>query len=161
MNVTIRYVALSVATIALILVGVLAGSANIKLTDILGGPDPSMDSVMATVVWDIRMPRVVVSLLAGGCLGLAGVLIQLFTRSPLGDPNLFGIGGGAAIFLAFVAGGFISLGQFGVFAGAVLSSILVGIILAQLISRDNLTPIKIAIIGNANNFLRPNTPFKY
>ena len=149
MNVTIRYLALASATMLLMLTGLLAGSSTVDLRDILEGPSPPQHSVMNTILWDIRMPRVAVSLLAGGCLGLAGAIIQLFTRSPLGDPNLFGIGGGAAIFLALVAGGYISLGQTGVFAGSLSSSLLVGILFGQLISKNNITPIRVAIIGIA------------
>lgn len=138
------------ATTSLILTGILAGPSDINLRDVFRElTSSSGDAVVKTIIWDMRIPRMFVSLLAGGCLGLAGVLIQLSTRSPLGDPNLFGIGGGAAIFLAVVAAGFLPLGHFGIFFGSICSSLLIAILLSKLISKDNLTPIRIAIIGIA------------
>ncbi len=134
---------------SLILIGIFAGPTNSSFEDTVNGLMFSGDGVMSTIVWDIRIPRIVVCLLVGGGLGLAGVLIQLSTRSPLGDPNLFGIGGGAAIFLATVAAGIISVGQFGMFLGCIVSSVFVGMFLAKLISSIDLSPTKLAIMGIA------------
>ena len=149
MNVKIRCVALLLATTLLVLTGVFIGPADANIQEVLGALSRSGDSALSIIVWDMRIPRVLVSLLTGACLGLAGVLIQLSTRSPLGDPNLFGIGGGAAIFLAAVAAGVLSVGHFGVFAGSVLSSLVVAVFLSLLISKENIGPIRIAIIGLA------------
>ena len=149
MNVKIRCVALLIATTLLILTGMFAGPADASIQEILNAFVRSGDTALSTILWDMRIPRVLVSMLTGACLGLAGVLIQLSTRSSLGDPNLFGIGGGAAIFLAAVAAGVVSVGNFGVFAGSVLSSLLVAAFLSFLISKENIGPIRIAIIGLA------------
>ncbi|MDP6771485.1 MAG: iron chelate uptake ABC transporter family permease subunit, partial [Anaerolineales bacterium] len=81
----------------LTLLGLLVGTAGNNYKEIFSGLLNFDDSIAHTIVWDIRLPRVAVSMLAGGCLGLAGVLVQLSTRSELGDPNLFGIGGGCNI----------------------------------------------------------------
>lgn len=137
------------ATIFLILVGIFAGPTGATFGDTFDGLLLSGDGLMGTIVWDIRIPRIVVSLLVGGCLGLAGVLIQLSTRSPLGDPNLFGIGGGAAIFLASVAAGILSFAQMGVFVGCIISSVIIALLLARLVSTADLTPVKLAIMGIA------------
>jgi len=149
MNVKIRCVALFIAGTLLILIGMFAGPANASIQEVLNALSRSGDTALSTIIWDMRIPRVLVSMLTGACLGLAGVLIQLSTRSPLGDPNLFGIGGGAAIFLAAVAAGVVTMANFGVFAGSVLSSLLVAAFLSFLISKENIGPIKIAIIGLA------------
>jgi iron complex transport system permease protein len=149
MNVKIRCVALFIAGTLLILIGMFAGPANVSIQEVLNALSRSGDAALSTIIWDMRIPRVLVSMLTGACLGLAGVLIQLSTRSPLGDPNLFGIGGGAAIFLAAVAAGVVAMANFGVFAGSVLSSLLVAAFLSFLISKENIGPIKIAIIGLA------------
>lgn len=125
------------------------GPAGATFGDTFDGLLLPGDGLMGTIVWDIRIPRIVVSLLVGGCLGLAGVLIQLSTRSPLGDPNLFGIGGGAAIFLAAVAAGILSFAQIGVFVGCIISSVIIALLLARLVSTADLTPVKLAIMGIA------------
>jgi iron complex transport system permease protein len=133
----------------MILVGIFVGPAGATFEDTLNGLLFSGDGLMDTIVWSIRIPRIVVSMLVGGCLGLAGVLIQLSTRSSLGDPNLFGIGGGAAIFLASVAAGILSFAQIGVFAGAIISSVIIALFLTRLVSTADLTPVKLAIMGIA------------
>ncbi|CAL4859141.1 iron chelate uptake ABC transporter family permease subunit [Microbacterium sp. MM2322] len=54
----------------------------------------------AFVVWDLRVPRTLVGLVAGAALGAAGALMQAFTRNPLADPGLLGVGAGAAFAVA-------------------------------------------------------------
>lgn len=145
----IGYVVLSCITISVILTGVFAGHTNFSIADTIDGLTRSSDVVTEAIIWDVRIPRALLSLLAGGCLGLAGVLIQLSTRSPLGDPNLFGIGGGAAVFLSIVATGLVQLSSLGIFLGCVCCSIIVALVFSRLISVDNMSPIRIAIIGIA------------
>ena len=61
----------------------------------------------AQIVWEIRAPRVVMALLIGAGLGLAGALMQGSLGNPLADPALVGISAGAA--LAAVAGAALGL----------------------------------------------------
>ncbi len=58
------------------------------------------DPVAAQIVWDIRAPRTVGALAAGGLLGLAGAVAQGLFRNPLADPFLLGSASGAALGLA-------------------------------------------------------------
>ena len=53
------------------------------------------------VVWQIRMPRVCLSLLVGACLAVSGAMVQGLFRNPLADPSLIGVSGGAAVGAAF------------------------------------------------------------
>jgi iron complex transport system permease protein len=85
----------------------------------------------------------------GACLGLAGVLIQLSTRSTFGDPNLFGIGGGATIFIGAAMAGVMAIGPLGIFSGSIAASTIVALLLSKLVSSKDLSPIKLAIIGIA------------
>lgn len=50
-----------------------------------------------TILWQIRLPRVLLGFLAGFGLAIAGVLMQNVTRNPLADPYLFGIVAGAGL----------------------------------------------------------------
>lgn len=54
-------------------------------------------SAAAHIVWDLRIPRTAIGLLAGLALGVAGMVIQGVTRNPLGDPGLLGINSGASL----------------------------------------------------------------
>ena len=84
------------AILALVFVGIFVGPSDMSMADSFRGLIRSDDNFGTTVIWSIRLPRLVLGLLVGASLGLSGVLIQLSARSPLGDPNLFGIGGGAS-----------------------------------------------------------------
>lgn len=55
-----------------------------------GGPEHIRD------VLSSRVPRTVLGLLVGGCLAVAGVVMQGLSRNPLGDPGLLGVNAGAA-----------------------------------------------------------------
>lgn len=55
------------------------------------------DPVAAAVVWEQRLPRTAVGLLAGAGLAVAGVLMQTLTRNPLADPRIFGVAAGASL----------------------------------------------------------------
>jgi len=60
-----------------------------------GGTDESR-----YLVWDQRIPRTAAGLAVGAALGVAGALIQAFTRNPLADPGILGVNAGAAFFVA-------------------------------------------------------------
>ncbi len=67
----------------------------------------------ALVLWSIRLPRLVVGILVGAGLAVAGALMQAVFRNPLAEPGLTGISGGAAVAAAAVI----------VLGGAVLGSL--------------------------------------
>ncbi|MFN7780860.1 MAG: FecCD family ABC transporter permease [Betaproteobacteria bacterium] len=63
-------------------------------------------STGASVLLDLRLPRVVAAFAVGGLLALAGALLQALLRNPLADPYVLGVSGGAAVasLLALAAG---------------------------------------------------------
>ena len=79
------------------------------------------------VIMILRLPRAVNAFTTGALLAMAGALIQVLLRNPLGDPYVLGISGGAAAFALVsmwlgVEGGWIDINAF---IGAVLSMCLV------------------------------------
>jgi iron complex transport system permease protein len=87
-----------------LLTGVLVGPVHIGVGEIgrsllahLGLADESqvVDRTHDAIVWDIRLPRVVLGALVGGMLGLAGASYQGVFRNPLADPYLLGVAAGA------------------------------------------------------------------
>ncbi len=96
-------------------VGLSVGPVHIPITGIVsdiawrlgigGHPLGPVDSV---IVWTLRAPRVVLGLLVGGTLAVAGGAYQGVFRNPLADPYLLGIAAGAglgATFAIVVIGG--------------------------------------------------------
>lgn len=49
------------------------------------------------IVWELRLPRVLLGAAAGAGLAVIGAVLQVLTRNPLADPYLFGISAGAAV----------------------------------------------------------------
>lgn len=102
---------------------------------------------MDVIVRSLRVPRVVAAMVAGACLGAAGSLLQSATRNPLGDPQLFGLGGGAAIVQALALAGVFRVGPWGLTSLSVLAALGGALLIFLLASRENLTPARLALIG--------------
>ncbi len=76
-----------------------------------------------TIIWDIRMPRMVTAALVGASLAVAGAVMQGLFRNPLADPGLVGVSAGAGLgaVAAIVLGGFLPA-ALAAFTGAYLVS---------------------------------------
>ena len=55
------------------------------------------DSVLYSIVWRIRFPRVLLATVVGATLSLGGLVFQALLRNPLAEPFILGISGGSAI----------------------------------------------------------------
>lgn len=108
-------------------------------------------STLQDIIIDQRMPRTLLGILAGACLGGAGTLMQGITRNPLADPGLLGVNAGAslAVVLAITFLGVTSPGHFIWFAlaGAAAATALVYAIGSR--GRDGATPVTLALAGTA------------
>ncbi|MBH5333308.1 iron ABC transporter permease [Streptomyces pactum] len=58
------------------------------------------DGIAGVIVRELRMPRLVLALVAGACLGAAGLVLQEALRNPLAVPEMLGVSGGAALGVA-------------------------------------------------------------
>ena len=55
------------------------------------------DARTDAIFWNIRLPRVVLGILVGGSLGIAGAALQGVFRNPLAEPGIIGVSSGAAV----------------------------------------------------------------
>lgn len=89
--------------------------------------DPAIDAHL--IIHELRIPRTILAILAGACLGLAGALMQSLTRNALAEPGTLGVNAGAAagvvIGLAMTGSGAITVYVWFAFAGAAIASALV------------------------------------
>ncbi len=80
------------------LLGLFVGSVGIQLSDILrvliGIP---VDETVRTIILDIRLPRVVLAMLVGAGLSIAGAVFQALLRNPLAEPFTLGISSGGTV----------------------------------------------------------------
>ena len=51
----------------------------------------------AAIVWQVRLPRVVLAAVVGATLALGGLVFQALLRNPLAEPYILGVSGGSAI----------------------------------------------------------------
>ena len=77
--------------------GCVAGSADLRFTDILRALLNGGDEMTRSIVWELRLPRVLAGFAVGALLSLAGILLQTMLRNPLADPYVLGLSGGGAI----------------------------------------------------------------
>lgn len=127
--------------------GVSLGPVRLDLHQVLSALVSGDDHVARVVVWDLRLPRVVAALVVGSCLGLSGCLLQSSTRNPLGDPQLFGLGGGAAVVQALAMAGLLAMGTWGLLSLSVAASLIGAAIIASFASRQDVSPARLALIG--------------
>ncbi|MCP4305462.1 MAG: iron ABC transporter permease [bacterium] len=142
--------------VAVTLLGLLAGSVAVGFDDLMhmigvrsgltSGPDRLSDSVL----WSIRLPRVLAGLVGGAGLGVAGVALQGTFRNPLADPHLVGVapaaGLGAVAGIALTpAGGSPVIMMLCAAAGGVLLALLMMRIAADVVESGQFVLVGIAL----------------
>lgn len=98
----LRFAALSFAALAALFGSLLAGGTAIAPQQIAHALLHPHSGDIATIVWQLRLPRVIIGAVVGAALAIAGALLQGLLRNPLVDPFLTGVSAGAAV--AIVAG---------------------------------------------------------
>ncbi|UNO44220.1 iron ABC transporter permease [Streptomyces sp. MST-110588] len=100
----------------------------------LGGAE--LDRVAESVLWNVRLPRVVLALLVGSSLGCAGALMQGVFGNPLAEPGVIGISAGAAVgAVGAIALGLDALGNWTVTACAFAAGLLT-VLIVYVLSRS-------------------------
>ena len=93
-----------------------------------GADDADLDPALVTVIWRLRLPRILVGLCAGAVLSVGGACLQAVVRNDLADPYLLGVSSGASLGAALViaggAGGALTTTG-GAFLGALAALVLV------------------------------------
>ena len=102
--------------LAAMLLGILVGPAGLTpsgvILDVIDrlpfiDVDSGLTARQQSILWNIRMPRVVLGALVGATLAIAGAAYQGVFRNPLADPYLLGVSSGAGLgaTLAIAVGG--------------------------------------------------------
>ncbi|MFE1559209.1 FecCD family ABC transporter permease [Streptomyces sp. NPDC058734] len=86
--------ALAVSMVAGLALGPVRIPPGQVLDIVLGGPGAR--GAFASIVWDVRMPRVLLGAVVGAGLAVAGAVLQALVRNPLADPFLLGASSGAS-----------------------------------------------------------------
>ncbi len=114
---------------------------------LLGHPQ---NTVADAIVWEIRLPRVLLAAVVGAALTTAGSVVQILVRNALGDPFLLGISSGASVGATTVLlfGAFASLGIWAISVGSVIGAS-VAMATVFLVSRTGkqLAPTQLILCG--------------
>lgn len=93
-------IAIGSMVLGLLLVSLLSlmfGAITLSPADVASGLLSEDDAFAHTVVWDIRLPRLLDAMLVGASLAVAGSLLQVVTRNPLADPTIMGVTAAAGL----------------------------------------------------------------
>jgi iron complex transport system permease protein len=141
-------ICLAVGLVFVVALSVAKGSGELSVLSVLqtfvGGGTPQEQ----TIVFSLRLPRILTAMLAGSALAVSGAVLQGIVRNPLASPDIIGMTGGAALFAVFFItflSGTVSYHWLPLFAlcGAAFISALI----YTLAWNKGVTPIRIVLIG--------------
>ncbi|MFC4855464.1 FecCD family ABC transporter permease [Actinophytocola glycyrrhizae] len=150
----VALVALSALLVVVILVAAAIGSVTFSLGDswqivrahIFGGEvNPAHDQI----IWEFRIPRVLLAALAGAGLAVTGVVLQALVNNPLADPFILGVSAGGSVgAVTVMALGAGALGGLGVSGAAFLGAMVaVGLVFLLGQQGGKLNPIRLVLAG--------------
>ncbi|MDU1846976.1 iron ABC transporter permease [Niallia alba] len=145
-------ITLLVLLIVAIYTGLSLGAVKVNLSQILQVLKGNGEEVYETIIYNLRLPRIIIGLLVGACLAASGALLQGVMKNPLADPGIIGVsagGGLAAILTMVIFPAYSYLLPFIAFIGAFTATICI-----YLFAWDKgASPVKIVLAGVAMNAL--------
>lgn len=143
----IAFVFTALALLIIFLWSVNTGSLKVSGTKLFRGLFIEYDERVAAV-YNLRFPRILLSMFVGAALAVSGVLFQAVLKNPLTDPGIIGVSGGASFTAVLIAAFFPGLYFFvplAAFAGGVAAFLLV----YSLSWKEGLSPLRIILVGVA------------
>ncbi|MDD4159967.1 MAG: iron ABC transporter permease [Synergistaceae bacterium] len=147
--------ALALFSMAVIIAAPFIGMQQISFAEFLSGSDMNI----ARIMWDLRIPRVLLGWITGATLALCGLIFQALFRNPLASPDMLGVSTGAAfgavlyirtgIVFSFL--GLISGLSLAAFAGALAATF--AIYAAGNLRRGGMSEATLLLAGVAMSFL--------
>jgi iron complex transport system permease protein len=116
-HISLKMLFLSCMAAAIFLIAVYAstvGPYHITFWEAVNAVINYQGSTVDTIIWNLRLPRIIAAILVGAALGVSGTIMQCVLRNPLGSPFTLGISNaaafGAAVGIILLGGGTV-LGQ--------------------------------------------------
>lgn len=135
------------ALIVLFFVSLCYGEASIPLHTVVDSLMGRQDTLEHNMIWDLRMPRTVIGILAGGALAVAGSLLQTITRNPLAASDTLGINAGAYFVVVLGTIFFPGLMQQSPFLFAILGGLLAAAAAYFMGGGRTSSPVRLALSG--------------
>ena len=145
----LSFVIMIVFLVGLFFAAVNIGSLKVSFSELLRGLFVERIDNVATI-WDLRFPRIIISMLAGAAIAVSGVLFQAVLKNPLADPGIIGISSGAS-FVAVLITAFAPTLFFFTPLFAFLGGVLAFFLVYSLSWKGGLSPLRIILVGVAVN----------
>ncbi len=142
------FLALMILLAAGFIIGNATGTLHVgisRIIDVIAHDDGSTERM---VIWNIRLPRMILAALVGVNLALAGAILQGVMNNPLADPAIIGISSGAGlfgIFILVIMPQYQGLVPMAAFTGAMLAAVIIYI----LAWKGGIQPTRIILAGVA------------
>ena len=105
------------------------------------------------VLTTLRLPRLLLGLVLGANLAVAGALMQAVTRNPLASPQVFGVNAGASLFVVLALLLFPAIGTANLVYFAFFGAMIGGLLVFSFASVRGMTSLKLALVGMAIHLL--------
>lgn len=149
--ISVLVIGLAIASIAFLSLGTVWVNPIDALTIVFNNIVPGSESESAqldAIVWNIRMPRLIVAAMAGAALGVAGTILQGTFRNPIADAQLVGLSSIASVgaligfWLGYASGG----PQIAVAAGAGMG-VVAALLVRWIAARSGPDPSRFILVG--------------
>ncbi|MFE1775025.1 FecCD family ABC transporter permease [Streptomyces sp. NPDC059008] len=142
------------ALLASMAVSVRIGTSGVGYADLgralgsrLGLPVEPLPRLLDSLIWDLRVPRVLMAAVVGASLAVCGAALQSITRNALADPYLLGVSSGASAGAVVVVLLGVGASTLGITGGAFVGSLVSFGVLMLLLRRSGLDSAKIVLTG--------------
>jgi iron complex transport system permease protein len=154
-------VPVAVGLVIVMLLAISIGSVHVPIGDVWGivvdhlGLTGRFDPTFEQIVWQYRVPRVLLAALAGAGLSVSGVVLQAVVGNPLADPHVLGIAPGAGLGAALaLTGGLGAAGGPSVSAAAFTGAVVAVVVVFALGQRQGrIMPVRLVLAGVAVAYL--------
>ncbi|MDT0501170.1 MULTISPECIES: iron ABC transporter permease [unclassified Halomonas] len=124
------------------------GSFPTSFGEILHALAAPQDSDIAFIAWELRLPRLLLAVLVGAALAVAGAILQGMVRNPLASPDVIGITSGAALAaVTFLALFGTTLSTNWLPAAAQLGALLAALLVFLLAWKGSVSPSRLVLVG--------------
>ncbi|WJY26250.1 MULTISPECIES: FecCD family ABC transporter permease [Sporosarcina] len=131
-------------------VSLMVGSVSFTFSEIMNGLLNADDSLERRIVWELRLPRLLIGLIIGMCLAASGSILQGIMRNPLADPGIIGVSSGAglaATIIMIIYPAYIMLLPAAAFLGALITAL----VIYAMSWKGGASPVRIILVGVAVN----------
>jgi ABC-type Fe3+-siderophore transport system permease subunit len=145
----VSWAALAVVVAAFAIVSLGIGQVAISPPDVVSSLFSGTGTLHGKIVFDLRLPRVMVALLVGAQLAVSGAILQGVTRNALASPDLVGVTAGAGFAAVLIVLVFVDVPRYILPVAALLGGTASGTIVYLLAWKNGVSPERLALTGIA------------